>query len=173
MKKTTEAQLQKKEDQLKETQRVIAQQQKAVEAACSAPSSDTSTVADYQVCSLTQLYLVGFSKSRINVKKWAFSKCTTKVCVSCCWRCPGTAAPSAAHLTVSLYLCSSGSNARGAATHETWQLPGLLTNSIIFGGLFTTKVTTVKARISYYVLVGATPESVLVSLSGSNAKGEV
>ena len=26
---------------------------------------------------------------------------------------PGTSAPSAAHLTVSLYLCSSGSNARG------------------------------------------------------------
>ena len=51
--------------------------------------------------------------------------------------------------------------------------PGLLTNSIIFGGLFTTKVTTVKVRVSFYLLVGATPESVLVSLSGSNAKGEV
>ena len=60
MKKTTEAQLQKKEDQLKETQRVMVQQQKAVEAACSAPSSDTSMVGDYQVCSLTQLYSVGF-----------------------------------------------------------------------------------------------------------------
>jgi len=48
MKKTTEAQLQKKEDQLKETQRVMVQQQKAVEAATSAPSSDTSIVGDYQ-----------------------------------------------------------------------------------------------------------------------------
>ena len=84
MKKTTEAQLQKKEDQLKETQRVMVQQQKAVEAATTAPSSDTSIVGDYQVCSLTQFYSVGFSKSRINVKKCVFSKHTTKVCVSCC-----------------------------------------------------------------------------------------
>ena len=42
-----------------------------------------------------------------------FNKRTSKVCVSCCRRCPGTSAPSAAHPTVSLYLCSSGSNARG------------------------------------------------------------
>ena len=66
-----------------------------------------------QVWSLTQLYSVDFSKSRIDVKKCVFKKRTIKVCVSCCWRCPGTSAPSAAHLTVSLYRCSSGSNARG------------------------------------------------------------
>ena len=36
-----------------------------------------------------------------------------KASFSYSWRCPGTSAPSAAHLTVSLYLCSSGSNARG------------------------------------------------------------
>ena len=67
----------------------------------------------YQVWSLAQFYSVDFSKSRIGVKKCVFNKCTIKVCVSCCWRCPGTSAPSAAHLMVSLYLCSSGSNARG------------------------------------------------------------
>ena len=53
------------------------------------------------------------TQSRIDVKKCVFNKRTIKVCVSCCWLCPGTSAPSAAHLTVSLYLCSSGSNARG------------------------------------------------------------
>ena len=57
---------------------------------------------------LTQFYTVDFSQSRIGVKK-----CVFKVCVSCFWRYPGTSAPSAAHLTVALYLCSSGSNARG------------------------------------------------------------
>ena len=64
-----------------------------------------------QVWSLTQFYSVGFSQSRIDVKKCVFYKRTIKVCVRCCLRCPGTFAPSAAHLTVSLYLCSSGSNA--------------------------------------------------------------
>ena len=66
-----------------------------------------------QVWSLTQFYSVDFSQSRIGVKKCVFNKRTIKVCVSCCGRCPGTSAPSAAHLTVSLYLCSSGSNALG------------------------------------------------------------
>ena len=66
-----------------------------------------------QVWSLTQFCSVDFSKSKIGLKKCVFNKRTIKVCVSCCWRCPGTSAPSAAHLTVSLYLCSSGSNARG------------------------------------------------------------
>ena len=47
-----------------------------------------------------------------NKNKCVFNKRTIKVCVSC-WRCQGTSAPSAAHLTVSLYLCSSRSNARG------------------------------------------------------------
>ena len=36
-----------------------------------------------------------------------------KTCVSCFWRCPGTSAPSATNLTVSLFLCSSESNVRG------------------------------------------------------------
>ena len=66
-----------------------------------------------QVWSLTQFYSVDFSQSRIGVKKCVFNKRTIKVCVSCSWRCPGTSAPSAAHLRVALYLCSSGSNARG------------------------------------------------------------
>ena len=60
--------------------------------------------------SLTQFYSVDFSQSRIGVKKCVFNKRTIKVCVSYCWRCPGTSAPITAHLTMSLYLCSSGSN---------------------------------------------------------------
>ena len=35
------------------------------------------------------------TKSRIDVKKCVFDKRTINVCVSCCWRCPGTYAPSA------------------------------------------------------------------------------
>ena len=35
------------------------------------------------------------------------------LCVSCCWQCPGTSKPRAAHLTVSLFLCSSESNTQG------------------------------------------------------------
>ena len=66
-----------------------------------------------QVWSLTQFYSVDFSQSRISVKKCVFNKHTIKVCISCCWQCPGTSVPSPANLTVSLYLCSSGSNARG------------------------------------------------------------
>ena len=69
--------------------------------------------AHFQGWSLTQFYSFDFSKSRIGVKKGVFNKRTIKVWVSCSRRCPGTFAPSAAHLTVSLYLCSSGSNTRG------------------------------------------------------------
>ena len=65
-----------------------------------------------QVWSLTQFYSVDFSKSK-DVKKCVFIKRKIKDYVSCCWQCPGTSTPSAAHLTVSLYLYSSGSNARG------------------------------------------------------------
>ena len=36
-----------------------------------------------QVWSLTQLYSVDFSQSRISVRKCVFNKCTIKVCVSC------------------------------------------------------------------------------------------
>ena len=61
----------------------------------------------------TQSSSVDFSQSRIGVKKCVFNKHTIKVCVSCFWRCPGTSAPSATHLTLSLYLRCSGSNARG------------------------------------------------------------
>ena len=66
-----------------------------------------------RVWSLPQFYSVDFSQSRIGVKKYVFNQHTIKVCVTCFWRCLGTSVPSAAHLTVSLYLCSSGSNARG------------------------------------------------------------
>ena len=59
--------------------------------------------------SLTQFYSFDFLQSRIGLSKWVFNKCTIKVCISC----PGTSAPNKAHLTVSLYLYSSGSNARG------------------------------------------------------------
>ena len=34
-------------------------------------------------------------------------------CISCSWLCPGTSAPSVTHLTMSFYLCSSGSNTWG------------------------------------------------------------
>ena len=40
---------------------------------------------------------------------------TIQVCANCSWQCPGTSAPSAAHLMVFLYLCSLRSNARGEA----------------------------------------------------------
>ena len=45
--------------------------------------------------------------------KFVIYKCTIKVCVNGSWRCPGASAPGAEHLTVSLYLCSSGSTAWG------------------------------------------------------------
>ena len=61
----------------------------------------------------SQLYSVNFSQSRFGVKKCVFSKRTIKVCINCFWWCPGISAPSAAHLMVAFYLCSSGSNARG------------------------------------------------------------
>ena len=48
----------------------------------------------------------------IGLKKRVFNKRAIKICISCFWRCPRTSAPSAAHLMVSLFLCSSGSNAR-------------------------------------------------------------
>ena len=64
----------------------------------------------FQVWSLTQFCSVDFSKSKVDVKKCVFNKRTIKVCVSYCWRCPETSAPITAHLTMSLYLCSSGSN---------------------------------------------------------------
>ena len=66
-----------------------------------------------QVWSLTQFYSVDFSQSANGVKKCVFNKRTIKVCVSFCWQCPGTSAPSTPFLTVSLYLCSCGSNAWG------------------------------------------------------------
>ena len=42
-----------------------------------------------------------------------FQQTHNQVCVRCCQQCPGTSAPTAAHLTVSPFLCSSGSNAQG------------------------------------------------------------
>ena len=49
-----------------------------------------------QVWSLIQFYSVDFSKSRIGEKKCIFNKLTIKLCVSCCWQCPGTSAHRAA-----------------------------------------------------------------------------
>ena len=46
--------------------------------------SATETVYANQVWSLTQLYSVDFSQSRIGVKKRVFIKRAIKVCVSCC-----------------------------------------------------------------------------------------
>ena len=54
-----------------------------------------------QVWSLTQFYSVDFSQSRIDVKKCAFSNTQARF-ASAILRCPGTFAPSAAHLAVSL-----------------------------------------------------------------------
>ena len=71
-----------------------------------------SSAVDNQVWSLKQFYSVDFSQSRIDVNKCVFYKHTIKVCVSCSLQCPGTSASCVAHLTVSLYLCSYGSNAR-------------------------------------------------------------
>ena len=45
--------------------------------------------------------------------KCVFYKRTIKVCVSCSWWCPWTSMLSAAHLSWSLFLSSSRSNARG------------------------------------------------------------
>ena len=45
-------------------------------------------------------------------KKVCFYKHTIKVSVSCSWWCPRTSSSSAPHLTVSFYLCRSGSNTR-------------------------------------------------------------
>ena len=67
----------------------------------------------HQVWSLTQFISVDFWQSRIDVKKCVFNKRTIKVCVSCCWWCPGTSAPSAAHLSVSLHLSSNDEASRG------------------------------------------------------------
>ena len=71
-------------------------------------------IPELQVWLLTQLYSVDFLQSWISGKKCVFNKRTIKVCVS--WRLTVSldlCAPSATHLTVSLYLCSSVSNARG------------------------------------------------------------
>ena len=56
----------------------------------------------HQVWSLTQFYSIDFSQSRIGVNKCVFNNRKIKVCVSYCWRCPGTSAPSAARLTLPL-----------------------------------------------------------------------
>jgi len=73
-------------------------------------------VSKWQPCNKFRLPLE-VSKIRGVAKGSNFWKCvsnkrTIKVCVSCSWQCPGTSASSAAHLTVSLFLCSSGINAQ-------------------------------------------------------------
>ena len=61
-----------------------------------------------------------FSQSRIRVKKSAINKRTINVFVSCFCRCLRTSTPSAAHLMVSLFLCSSGTHEarRGSCWEE-------------------------------------------------------
>ena len=66
-----------------------------------------------QVWSLTQFNYVDVSQSRIDVNEWAFNRRTIKVRSSFFWRCPGTSVPRATQLTMSLFLFSSWSNARG------------------------------------------------------------
>ena len=46
-------------------------------------------------------------------QKQVHFKRTVKVCINCSWQCFGTSSLSTTHLTVSLFLCSSGSNALG------------------------------------------------------------
>ena len=47
-------------------------------------------------------------------KNWfVFNKRTIKVCISWFWWCPGTSAPSASHMTLSSFFCSSRSNTQG------------------------------------------------------------
>ena len=58
-------------------------------------------------------------------KRVSFYKRTIKVCVSWFWRCSWTSEPWAAHLMVSLYLCSSGSNTQG----KSWALEGRYVSS--------------------------------------------
>ena len=70
--------------------------QEAIKGGTGALKSLMDKYQEHQVWSLTQLYSVEFSKSRIAVKKCVFNKRTIKVCVSCCLRCPGTSRPSAA-----------------------------------------------------------------------------
>ena len=53
--------------------------------------------------------------------KCVFYKRTIKVCVNCSWQCPGTSAPSATHLTVSLLPCSVESNVRGKLRALEWR----------------------------------------------------
>ena len=67
--------------------------------------------AQRQVWPLTQFYAVDFSQSGIGEKRCVFNKSTIKVRISCLWWEIRAWRPP--HLMVSMYLCSSGSNARG------------------------------------------------------------
>ena len=51
--------------------------------------------------------------------KVRFQQTHNKVCVSRSWRCPGTSAPSSAHMAASRYLNSSESNVRGGLLKGT------------------------------------------------------
>ena len=70
-------------------------------------------LADQSGLVTIRFFSVDFSQSRIGVTKCVFNKRTIKVCISYFWHCPGTSASIASHLTMSLFLCSSGSNAQG------------------------------------------------------------
>ena len=58
--------------------------QEAIKGGTGALKSLMDKYQEHQVWSLTQLYSVEFSKSRIAVKKCVFNKRTIKVCISCC-----------------------------------------------------------------------------------------
>ena len=68
-----------------------------VEVTVEAPKRDLEGAVE----GLVLFYSVDFSQSRIGVNKCALNKCTIKVSITCCYQCPGTFAPSAAHLTAS------------------------------------------------------------------------
>ena len=51
---------------------------------CQCVFRELESTGSQQVWSITRFYSVGFSQSRIGVKKCVFNKRTIKVCVSCC-----------------------------------------------------------------------------------------
>ena len=66
-----------------------------------------------QVWSITKFNSVDFSQSRIILKSASASAKVQGLPLSCFWWCPGTTTPRTTHLTVSLLVWSSRSNARG------------------------------------------------------------
>ena len=81
----------------------------------------TCAIGFYQPGLVTNSILFcGLFKIKDVLEKCVFNKRTIKVCVSCF---DGGLGPPrlAAHLTVSLYLCSSGSNEQGESRAREWR----------------------------------------------------